>query len=49
LENLSDKFEIRDYQKEALARFRYYLNSYQGKKVRCTYFFHMATGSVKRF
>lgn len=45
--NLNPKFEIRDYQTEALNRFDYYINSYK-KKIRPTQLlFQMATGSGK--
>jgi len=47
LSNLSRKFTIREYQKEAIARFRYYLNGYQGKQTPVHLLFHMATGSGK--
>jgi len=33
VKNLNPKYPIREYQKEAFARFRYYLNNYQGKKI----------------
>lgn len=45
--NLNQNFSFREYQKEALARFQYYLNSYQGKKSPVHLLFHMATGSGK--
>ncbi len=45
--NLNKKFIIRKYQKEAISRFKYYLNSYQGKKTPIHLLFHMATGSGK--
>ena len=45
--NLNPKFEIRDYQTEALNRFDYYINSYK-KRIRPTQLlFQMATGSGK--
>lgn len=47
LGNLNKRFTIRKYQKEALARFQYYLDSYQGKKNPVHLLFHMATGSGK--
>lgn len=47
LGNLNKRFTIREYQKEALARFQYYLDSYQGKKNPVHLLFHMATGSGK--
>jgi type III restriction enzyme len=46
-ENLNKKLPLRDYQKEAQARFQYYLNSYQGRKKPAHLLFHMATGSGK--
>lgn len=46
-ENLNKKLPLREYQKEAQARFQYYLNSYQGKKKPAHLLFHMATGSGK--
>lgn len=46
-QNLNPKFEIRDYQTEALNRFDYYINSYK-KRIRPTQLlFQMATGSGK--
>jgi len=45
--NLNQTFPFREYQKEALARFQFYLNSYQGKKNPVHLLFHMATGSGK--
>ena len=45
--NLNQSFPFREYQKEALARFQFYLNSYQGKKSLVHLLFHMATGSGK--
>src|SRR3989338_5113153 len=47
LKNLNPKFVIREYQTEAIARFRYYLNSYEGLKTPAHLLFHMATGSGK--
>jgi type III restriction enzyme len=45
--NLNPKFEIREYQKEALARFQYYFSEYNDKKYPIHLLFHMATGSGK--
>ena len=45
--NLNNKFALREYQTEALTRFQYYLNGYQGKKKPAHLLFHMATGSGK--
>ena len=47
VKNLNPKYPIREYQKEAFARFRYYLNNYQGKKMPVHLLFNMATGSGK--
>ncbi len=38
---------LRDYQTEALARFRYYINDYEKSKISSHLLFHMATGSGK--
>jgi type III restriction enzyme len=47
INNLNPKFEIRDYQTEALNRFDYYINSFK-KRIRPTQLlFQMATGSGK--
>lgn len=45
--NLNKKFTVREYQKEALARFWYYLNDYKRKVTPVHLLFHMATGSGK--
>ncbi|WP_338032118.1 DEAD/DEAH box helicase family protein [Candidatus Vampirococcus lugosii] len=47
--NLNPNFEIRDYQKEAFARFSYYLNDFPNKKIPIHLLFNMATGSGKTF
>lgn len=47
LKNLNPKYPAREYQKEAFARFRYYLDKYQGKKMPVHLLFNMATGSGK--
>ncbi len=45
--NLNSKFVIREYQKEALARFWHYINDYKKKIYPIHLLFHMATGSGK--
>ena len=45
--NLNPKFEIRPYQKEAFARFDYYIEKYPQKTSPIQQLFHMATGSGK--
>lgn len=45
--NLNPKYPVREYQKEAFARLRHYLNNYQGKKMPVHLLFNMATGSGK--
>lgn len=47
--NLNPNFEIRDYQKEAFARFSYYLNDFPNKKIPIHLLFNMATWSGKTF
>ena len=47
LKNLNPRFPIREYQKEAVARFRYYINTYEGRKTPAHLLFHMATGCGK--
>lgn len=47
--NLNPKYPVREYQKEAFARLRHYLNNYQGKKIPVHLLFNMATGSGKTF
>lgn len=49
LKNLNPKFEIRDYQKEALGRFEFFINEYPGKPKNqpLNVLYHMATGSGK--
>jgi len=46
-QNLNPKFELREYQKEALGRFDFYFNGYQKRQFPAQLFFHMATGSGK--
>ena len=45
--NLNPKFELREYQKEALGRFDFYFNGYQRRQFPAQLLFHMATGSGK--
>ncbi len=47
LTNLSSRFQLRDYQIEALARFQFYYSAYTDKKLPIHLLFHMATGSGK--
>jgi len=47
VQNLNPKFELREYQKEALGRFDFYFNSYQKRQYPAQLLFHMATGSGK--
>lgn len=47
--NLNKKFEIRNYQKEAFARFSYYFNDYKNKALPIHLLFNMATWSGKTF
>jgi len=47
VQNLNPKFELREYQKEALGRFDFYFNGYQKKQFPAQLLFHMATGSGK--
>lgn len=47
--NLNTKFQIREYKKEAYARFSYYLNDYRSKELPIHLLFNMATGSGKTF
>ncbi|HPO68178.1 MAG TPA: DEAD/DEAH box helicase family protein [Candidatus Pacearchaeota archaeon] len=46
-QNLNPKFELRDYQKEALGRFDFYFKNYQKRAYPAHLLFHMATGSGK--
>jgi type III restriction enzyme len=46
-QNLNPKFELREYQKEALGRFDFYFNGYQKRQYPAQLLFHMATGSGK--
>jgi len=47
VQNLNPKFELREYQKEALGRFNFYFNGYQRRLFPAQLLFHMATGSGK--
>jgi len=47
VQNLNPKFELREYQKEALGRFDFYFNGYQKRQFPAHILFHMATGSGK--
>jgi type III restriction enzyme len=48
VENLNSKFEVREYQKEAFARFFHcFNNQYKGKETPLHFLFNMATGSGK--
>ncbi len=46
-QNLNPKFELREYQKEALGRFDFYFSEYQKRQWPAHLLFHMATGSGK--
>ncbi len=47
--NLSQRFAIREYQREAIARLLYYFNDYPDKAFPIHLLFNMATGSGKTF
>lgn len=47
VQNLNPKFKLREYQREALGRFDFYLNGYQKRQFPAQLLFHMATGSGK--
>ena len=47
IQNLSPKFELREYQKEALGRLDFYFSEFQKRKFPAQLLFHMATGSGK--
>ena len=49
IQNLNPKFELRDYQKEALGRFNFYFTEYHSRQRPVHLLFHMATGSGKPF
>jgi len=46
-QNLNPKFELREYQKEALGRFDFYFSEFQKRRFPAQLLFHMATGSGK--
>ena len=47
VQNLNPKFELREYQKEALGRFDFYFSEYQKRQWPAHLLFNMATGSGK--
>ncbi len=47
LSNMSDKVQLRDYQKEAFGRYCFYLEEHKTKKLPIHLLFNMATGSGK--
>lgn len=47
LDNLSDKVQLRDYQKEAFGRYCFYLEEHKSKRLPIHLLFNMATGSGK--
>jgi type III restriction enzyme len=47
VQNLNPKFELREYQKEALGRFDFYFSGYQKRAQPAQLLFNMATGSGK--
>jgi type III restriction enzyme len=47
LDNLSDKVQLRDYQKEAFGRYCFYLEEHKTKRLPIHLLFNMATGSGK--
>lgn len=49
VKNLSQRFSIREYQREAIARLLYYFNDYPEKTLPIHLLFNMATGSGKTF
>jgi len=49
VKNLNQRFSIREYQREAIARLIYYLTDYQDKTLPIHLLFNMATGSGKTF
>ncbi|WP_113675269.1 DEAD/DEAH box helicase family protein [Vallitalea guaymasensis] len=46
-DNINPKFKIREYQREAIGRFEYYVESFKNKRVPIHLLFNMATGSGK--
>lgn len=49
VKNLNQRFSIREYQQEAIARLVYYISDYPDKKFPIHLLFNMATGSGKTF
>jgi len=49
VKNLNERFTIREYQEEALARLIYYLTDFPDKRLPIHLLFNMATGSGKTF
>src|SRR3989338_5384232 len=49
VKNLNQRFSIREYQREAIARLTYYLTDYPDKTLPIYLLFNMATGSGKTF
>jgi len=49
VKNLNQRFSIREYQREAIARLLYYLSDYPDKALPIHLLFNMATGSGKTF
>ena len=49
VKNLNERFTIREYQEEAIARLVYYLSDYPDKTLPIHLLFNMATGSGKTF
>jgi type III restriction enzyme len=47
VQNLNPKFELREYQKEALGRFDFYFSEFKKRHFPAQLLFHMATGSGK--
>lgn len=47
VQNFNPRFELREYQKEALGRFDFYFNGYQKRQFPAQILFNMATGSGK--
>jgi type III restriction enzyme len=47
VDNLNPKFELREYQKEALRRFHFYMEDFEGRVKPTQLLYHMATGSGK--
>lgn len=46
-DNLNPKFKLREYQKEALRRFHFYMEDFKGRVKPTQLLYHMATGSGK--